>query len=249
MKIICPLCDATVAIGRFVASSDGIEVHCTACGDDFSVSTGGEVLEAAPPVELGPEELRCPKCLVVQPRAASCRQCGLRAERMDDFAAAQDDEAPPELVRLWRQLEASWHDDAAHDRFVEAASARGAFAYAARRYRSVAAERPTDRRGPARLARLSRMAEAALLAAAAGRSIKAEPGSEPYKGVVLMLVGLLFLAGLGGAYLLLAGGKGDGERVAPPPLPADGPRLRAPGPAPTRGTLNPPRREDTIRKP
>jgi hypothetical protein len=239
VKVECPLCAELVELRRFRASPGGIEVDCAACGDSYAVATDGELRPVAadrPEPAVAPDagEMRCPKCEELQPEAEACRACGLAADRFEAYASEADDAAGPELDELWAACADDWHDDAAHDRFIEAASVAGMYAYAARRYRGHARDNPGDSRAEAALARLRRMAEATLLSAAAAR--QPEAGKEPYRGVVLLMITLVLLAGIGGVYMLFRGASSpDQPGVDQPatPVPLDQRRHRV-TPRPSR---------------
>lgn len=227
MKIQCELCREIVPIGAFRVAGDGIEVTCEACGDSFFVAAGDgsaaaehrKEAGAAGDVSLeavGEHDMRCPKCDLVQPRSGACRACGLRAELFEDYAIEHAEEAPPELEALWECLEAEWDDEASHERFVEGAAASLAYAYAARRYRSVLRRRGDDPIAHRQLDRLSRMAEATLTSAASARQ-QGEAGDEPYKKAIMLLMVLVLLVGIGGMYLLLRRAKDVGSETRQPP--------------------------------
>ncbi len=233
MKIQCELCREIVPIGAFRVAGDGIEVTCEACGDSFFVSTSGEpaggergqdagAASESPREAVAEHEMRCPKCDLVQPRTGACRACGLRAELFEEYALEHAEEAPPELEALWECCEAEWDDEAAHDRFVEGAAVSLAYAYAARRYRSVLRRRGDDPIAHRQLDRLARMAEVTLTSAAAARR-HSDAGDEPYKKVIMLLMVLVLLAGIGGMYLLLKRAKDVGsETRQPAPVTAPG---------------------------
>lgn len=233
MKIVCPLCGATVAIGAFDVDGDGIAVSCSACGGGFRVASDGTATagEAAAAAEPGPGEMRCPKCYEVQPRAEACRVCGLRTELHDDYAAGDRADAPPALVARWAALESAWDDDDAHDAFIEAAAAADALSFAAHRYRAAGSARPGDTRTRARLERITRMAEASLLASAAARAGTDQgKGKEPYRSVIVLLMGLVFLIAVGGVYLVFKGRDAAPEPTVAPPTPSRVPGMRGPAP-------------------
>jgi hypothetical protein len=156
-----------------------------------------------------PGPARCPKCdAEVPPGAAACRACGLAADRFEGYEGDPID-APPPVIDAWRACAAAWEDDAAHERFRAAASAAGAYAFAGRCYRQAARERPGDARAADGVARVQRMAEAALLTrlppSGAG---PVAAGKRPYRTAALLLVGLVLVAALGFvAALLLRGAK------------------------------------------
>jgi len=214
MKIQCQLCKEIVELESFRSSDAGIDITCAACGEAFFVPTpAAETAEDSEPTAPSGARMRCPKCDSEQPEADACRACGLAADRFADFAARADD-GNPELALLWQACVDRWDQPAAHDRFIEANSADGAFAYGARRYRQTLRERPGDERARSGLDRLTRMAEATLLSSAAARK-SAQP-DEPFKSVVLLMVALVALVGIGGVYLLLRGHSSD----RPPKPPA-----------------------------
>jgi hypothetical protein len=173
----------------------------------------------------------CPKCdTEVATGAGSCPACGLSADRFDDYQRDPVD-APPEVVAAWEACAASWDDDAAHERFRAAASASGAFAFAAAHYRQAARERVGDERAAAGVARIRRMAEAALLARPPGELARAAraPGeydaSRPFRGAAMLLVALVLLVSLGlVAAFTIRALRGGASRDAREPAPSSTPR-------------------------
>jgi hypothetical protein len=160
---------------------------------------------------------RCPKCHAeVASGVDACPACGLATSRFDAFAAEPID-APPDLVLAWHECSAAWDDDGAHERFRSAAAAHGAFAYAAGAYRQAARERPGDARAADGLARVLRMAEAALLT----RPPRAQPARHPLRRGGLILLALILAAAIGlvGVYMMRASRSGAPES---PPASAAG---------------------------
>lgn len=146
---------------------------------------------------------RCPKCdAELRPGASACGACGLAAERFEGF---QSDPAygPPEVVAGWQACLDTWDDDGAHERFRALAAATGAFAFAARSYRQAARERPGDERAQAGLARVQRMAEAALLTRPKEPEGTGPVGRRRQNTAALALVVLLLLAALGAVAALM----------------------------------------------
>jgi len=232
MKIQCERCKEIVPIGRFLASAKGIEVTCEACGESYFVDADSQTDATAPDAadggeagrdasaSLGEDQMRCPKCDGLQPRRDACRSCGLRAELFDDYDRKQEEEAPPELEAIWETCRADWDDEDGHARFAECASSAFAYAYAARRYRSVLRHRPDDEIAHRQLDRLSRMAEASLMGASLARQ-QAEGEDEPYKKVIVLIMVLVLLAGIGGMVVLLKQAKDVGsETLQKPPTAA-----------------------------
>jgi hypothetical protein len=82
----------------------------------------------------------------------------------------------------------------------------GAYAAAARRYRSVAHKRAEDPVLGQSLSRISRMAEVALLTSTPRRPAK--PAAEPFRNVLLLLIALLVLAAGGIVVQLLRSAGG-----------------------------------------
>jgi hypothetical protein len=198
VKIQCQKCEEIVPIGNFQSSSAGIRVTCSACDASFFVPATPR--RASTAADGDAKAADCPKCGGAVPASVqACPACGLSSERFADFArdALVDED---ELSALWSACEQAWEDPAAHDAFVAAASASGAFSVAARRYRTALGRRGDDAIASERLARVARMAEAALLARARAQK---QPESEPYKGVVLLLVGLVFFAIAGALFLFV----------------------------------------------
>jgi len=242
MKIQCELCREIVPIGAFRVAGDGIEVTCAACGESFFVAADGAsdaprakaAAAATEPAQAdaGENQMRCPKCDLEQPIGTACRTCGLRADLFEDYAREHAEDAPPELEAMWESCEADWHDEEAHGRFTECAAAAFAYAYAARRYRSVLRQRADDEIAHRQLDRLSRMAEVTLTSSAAARR-QAGGDEQPYKNVIVLLMVIVLLAGIGGMYMLLRQARDIGSetrQTVPATTPADK-RSTSPAPA------------------
>ena len=229
--IDCVHCGARVPLDFAIADGGrGIDVRCAACRKSFAIaarttgatettaSTGATV---ATPTELAADAMRCPKCDTTQPIAAACRACGLAADRMADFARAEDGELPPSLLAAWARLADAWADAAAHERVMQVAATTGSYAWVARQYRAAGRDRPGDARVASQLARIARMTEATLRATAAARPGKA---SMPYRATLVILILLVAGAGAGVVWAMSMRGGGD-------PSPADNkarPAVRAP---------------------
>lgn len=212
MKLECEACRALVTVETFQVRGGGIEVTCPACTASFYIAS-----RDAAPAALPDGPMQCPKCGTSQPEAEACRSCGLAAARFDSFRASNP-EGADRLDALWEGVQASWDDDEVHRRFIEAAAADHAFAIAARRYREVLRERPGDARADTALKRITRMAEASMLARAAARPGQGE-GKEPYKNVLILLIALVLLAGAGAMYLMVrSAGQEEPTRVPVPGL-------------------------------
>jgi hypothetical protein len=229
MKIQCVLCKEIVDIGRFESAAGGIEIRCAACGDGFFLPLSGDRSSARrvggppPPTGEGGDDGEdepgggsdCPKCGEgVRDQLPACPSCGLLRERFNDFARGGPGEDADDLEALWAACEESWSETSRHDRFVEAVASSGRYAYAARRYREATRRRPADPVATARLERISRMAEAALILERTARPSDDE-GATPYKGAIILLM-VLLLAGAGlSVYLFARGGDEPPRRPGP----------------------------------
>lgn len=157
------------------------------------------------------EEVECPKCgTPAPPSASACARCGLARSRFAGFASSADSEVPPELAARWQAVVASWDDDEAHDRFLQAGLAVQAFPYMARCYRAAVRERGNDEVAQQRLDDIARRAEAAILSAAAAARYREDEQEEPFKRVILLLAVLIVIIAAGTAYAMLSSG-GAGE--------------------------------------
>ena len=195
MRIECERCGELSPIGEFETSRTGIRVTCGACAASFFVP-------ARPASPAGESEgQRCPKCDgAVAAGAAACPRCGLGVDRFASFSDAAAEEFP-ELDQLWARCQAAWGERDRHDAFLDRAVATGAFAYAARRYRAALRERPGDAEAAVRLERVGRMAEAAILAAPARP--RKEEEDQRYRGVVMLLVSLVFITMVALVYMMV----------------------------------------------
>lgn len=198
----------------------------------------GAAAGAAESAEMAAME--CPKCGTAQGPASACRRCGLLAEHFSSFSAREGAGANPTLRRAWEACLEDWDDADAHEAFLERAVELSGYAYAARRYRGRLRERPGDATAARQLERVRRMAEAAALSvSAAGR--RRERGPEYYRGAILVLVVLAFLAAAGVVYAIFAQGgqplPGGGSEPESPgiereELPGSEPVWRGPDPEP-----------------
>jgi hypothetical protein len=131
------------------------------------------------------------------------------------------------MVAGWQACLDAWDDDGAHERFRALAAATGAFAFAARAYRQAARERAGDERAQAGLARVQRMAEAALLTRPQPEGTEAglRIGRRP-RSAALLLVVMLVLVALGAVATLLV--RTAHRETEPPVSPRSQSRSRAP---------------------
>jgi hypothetical protein len=157
-------------------------------------------------VEMSAEVETCPKCGRSRRDESACPGCGLAADRMASFASNR--EAVPEQLRAaWDDLHAPdssappyrsgepWTDQARHDELLKLVAANNCYAWAAGRYREVIRTRPEDATAARQLDRLTRAAEATMLAGATARTT---PGPKPYRATTAILVMLIavIVAGL-----------------------------------------------------
>ena len=196
-------------------------------GDSPGDSAGNKAGDAA---SVGAEvevARHCPKCHAAYGQRAACPGCGLAAERMAGFSAAQEAELSDTLRASWSAVLERWDDQARHDAFVQAATAAGAFAWAAGKYQDARRSRPGDALAERQMARVRRTAEAAMLASAAVRQVE----RAPYRGATAVLIMLVVALGAGAMYTaFLRGSRGspssDAGRAPSPAQSERGPRGR-----------------------
>lgn len=216
MKLQCDLC-RDIVVADFAVAGDAIEVHCPSCHKTFRVGAtrAAEILELRP-ARRAPaadeQAMTCPKCGDAQPAAPACRSCGLLAARMADFERDRDSHVPAEVTAAWKDLDATWSDAEAHDRFIKIVAAAMAYPWAAKRYRDALRLRPDDRIAAEQLARLARMAEATLFATA---TRKAAESPKPYRGALVLLAAMTLLIFVGLAYAVLSKGLNDEPPATP----------------------------------
>lgn len=214
MKVQCDLC-REIVVAELAIRGDRIEVHCPSCDGRFDVATAGKAPSLAPvkfappaPEAIDGDSMTCPKCGLVQRPADACRACGLRADKMASFTAT-DVAAAPEVGAAWLACERAWSEPAAHEEVARVAAAFGAYAWLARRYRDRLRGYPDDAVAAARLAAVTRMAEAALRAGATaqrdgGPGAPGAAAHKPYKSATAILVMLVLLAAAGTIYALVS---------------------------------------------
>ena len=131
--------------------------------------------------------IACPKCQRERlPGEDSCARCGLLVARWDGFAS--EEPMHPALEEPWQKLQESWHEDAAHTRFLELASTVDGLDVAAAKYRRRQILQPHDERATKGLSRAVNMAQTLYQAKAAAER-------PPRAPVILRVVGTMF-AGL-----------------------------------------------------
>jgi hypothetical protein len=234
MKIQCEKCKEIVSLGRFDLLSDRIRITCPACDATLEVRAAGEVTVPASAAVPDADDGTCPKCGAPLADVPACAACGLERQHVEAYRA-RTAAADAATGAGWDACLAAWDDAAAHDAFVRRASLAGDYSSAAKHYRRYLQEHPGDATATAALARVTRMAEVALLQRPA---VTAE-AEQPYKRVVVLMMVLVVMAALGGAYLIM-------KRVtAPDPadsLPAPASVVPASNPGQGGGIVRPVRR-------
>ncbi len=229
IDIECPACD-----GRYFVPAPAPDAGATAAPEavsetapepepEVAAAAGAEALSAAPgdggagSVNEPDRHMCCPKCETSQAAGASCRRCGLLAERFAMFAGeGAAGTADAGLRAAWAECVARWDEPSVHDAFAERVVATEAYAFAARNYRAAARARPDDEIAAERLARVRRMAEAAVLSAGP-RNRRARGERQPLRGAAWVLVVCVFLAIAGVVYATVQDGAGPGRDRPQPP--------------------------------
>jgi hypothetical protein len=136
--------------------------------------------------------VECPKCGLSPVAGDACTRCGLSADRMATWSV--DEVVPERIVEAWSACRAAWDDAAAHDRAASLALTVDAQPWLARQYRAVLRERPDDAIAGARLERLVKIAQAAVLAS----GTTPRPGFR--RGISIALLAVLSLVVAGGLF-------------------------------------------------
>jgi hypothetical protein len=172
-----------------------------------------------PPPTSGPT-MTCPKCGVEQALAVACRKCGLQSMRMRTYRETESAVQSPAVTAAWAACMEIWDDPGRHEKFTAAVVDANAFAFAARQYRAVVAQRPDDTIAPAQIERLGKMAEAALRVTAVQ---KPEQAARPYKKATLILIACIVAIAFGLVYAFItkkdAGSSGELTPVERRPAP------------------------------
>jgi len=142
----------------------------------------------------------CPKCGRSRQDEPACPGCGLAADRMASFASTREAAVPEQLRAAWDDLHAPdssappyrggepWSDQTRHDELLKLVAANNCYAWAAGRYREVIRARPEDVTAARQLDRLTRAAEATMLAGATARNTVAP---KPYRAATAILIMLI----------------------------------------------------------
>jgi hypothetical protein len=172
MKLQCEHCGEVAAPASF-RLEDGVPVFaCGVCGAEnrgdstpsapsapppARLRTPSRPVPAAPPraaptprVELGPNEVKCPKCFHRQPKRKNCVRCGLDLRRSEQLRhhfepdPRGNEEAYARGLELWAAVEASPQDPDAHETFLGFCTDRGLLELASRRYRERISDYPGE---------------------------------------------------------------------------------------------------------
>lgn len=125
----------------------------------------------------------------------ACPRCGLTRARMAGWS--EDASVAPTLLAAWQACLADWNNLEAHDRAASLALTVTEQPWLARRYRAVLRERPDDEIASARLARVGKIAQAAVLASAstptASRFRRGSSAAMLLVMVALVAAGIVFV--------------------------------------------------------
>jgi ribosomal protein L32 len=203
-----------------------VRARCPSCGQTSTAAVEEKAAAPPPPTkvrfstpapELPPVRV-CPKCGNSPVNGAACTRCGLAVERMDGWS--EDTQVPDEIAAAWAACLAAWTDSGLHDRVASLSLTHSSQPWLARRYRAILRERPDDAIAAARLERVGRIAQAAVLAS--GAAPRASRFSRGSSAVILVVLALAVVGGL--LFTLYLKRKAE----APPPAPAIMPGKRAP---------------------
>jgi len=222
VKARCERCQAEVELA-FAPAAAGIDVSCPACGATYFVPSAAP---ASPPPRPGEGEQECPKCGLIQPRADSCRRCGLVFVRWKGTTSAPSEPGADaseaerrEAESLWAACESVWDDPSRHDAFLAFCQRTVQFRYAAGRYRAAQAGRGAAAE-PAASRALERIEKLAITALelSSRRDRVVEPKLPYRNAVALLAIALLLVVGglLWASFRQAKKGEGgEGEKLTP----------------------------------
>ncbi len=200
VRIECSSCHEITSATLVSAAKGTATLECDGCGGHTTISV------PLPSITEGSESVgsepvgSCPKCgQPVSDGVTHCPACGLDREKFVGFSLGD----PQELSRLtdgWQVVESRWQDDSAHEEFAANVVVSGSYGLAARCYRQAAADPARAQRAEKMLERMRSMATAALLS----RKPKLVQEKEPYRGVLILLMVILFI-GAGVGIVLMSG--------------------------------------------
>ncbi len=174
---------------------------CDGCGFHTTLSVAKPSISPSPNAIGG-----CPKCgQLVSDEVTHCPTCGLDKDKFVGFSSGD----PLELSLLmdgWQVVEDRWLDDSAHEEFAASVVMSENYGLAARCYRQAAADPTRAQRADQMLERMRSMATAALLS----RRPTLVEEKEPYRGVLLLLMVMLFI-GAGVGIVLMSGDPSRAE--------------------------------------
>lgn len=217
MRVACELC-TTVADAELRVDGDAVAVTCAACGGTFTVALTARARAHDPPAAATPV---CPKCEAPSTGVGPCPRCGLAPEHADAWRTRAALPPTASLGAAWDAALLAWSDEPTHERAAALAIETGDYAWLAARYRAIVRDRPDDAMARRQLDRLSRRAEATLLATASVRG----PGLAAPRIPFAVLIALVAVVGAGLLYAMYRVGQRDREtpgrvrpveRIAPP---------------------------------
>ncbi len=196
MRFECSHCLKLVAAQVEGSATHALRFKCSACDGITELSTASTPPQTASTPSEGQV---CPKCAsTIREGLEACPSCGLRSERFLDFAAPSG-ELSERLDKSWSKVEGDWSNEGMHEQFLREATFSGDYRAAAARYRVAAQQDERKAQAERMLARIQAMATAALLSS----KPKVEAVEEPFRRVVMLLMGLVFLLAAGGVYLMM----------------------------------------------
>ena len=190
-----------------------LRARCPACDQVSLASVAGSRNHAAPRDHAGGTE--CPKCGHRAVTGEACPRCGLSRARM--AAWSEDTTVTPTLLAAWEACLADWNNPDLHDRAASLSLTVTEQPWLARRYRAVLRDRPDDAIATARLARVGKIAQAAVLATASTPSVsrfrRGSSAAMLLVMVALVVAGIVFV-------LYLVRENDDDSRARPRTQPA-----------------------------
>jgi len=132
------------------------------------------------------------------PGGTACARCGLVYARWSGETGAALGAAPldEEGTRLWTALEAGWHEDERHDRFIKHCASARLLGAAGRQYRAALDRAPGDAIALRMQQRIVAMASLALGPLPSQRAGAGGAGPVTRSRFFLLFVGLAVLAGV-----------------------------------------------------
>ncbi len=248
MRIECPQCQTLFDVESAELNAGEVRISCTSCEASLSLPLApkakAEAKAEAKTESPAASGLVCPKCSArVDAGVNACNSCGLSTALFADFehdGLGEDHE----LEDAWQQVCEEWSSDERHEDFMKLVASSGDYRIAALCYRGSAADAAHSQRSEQMLKRIHSMASVALLSTRP--KIAAE--REPFRGVVILLIALIFLAGAIGMYFIFksksprAGKRYPGSSRSQPAATPKAPSSRAPAKPPVKSPAKPPQK-------